>query len=354
MKIASVVGARPQFVKAAALSRALADSFDETLIHTGQHYDPNMSDVFFFELGIRPPAYNLGIGGGSHAEQTGKMLVELEKIFEELRPGLVLVYGDTNSTLAGALAAAKIHIPVAHVEAGLRSFNRAMPEEVNRVLTDHLSEWLFCPTNAAVENLAREGIQKNVYQVGDVMYDALLHNLAQARERSTILETLALQPGGYALATVHRAANTDDPVRMRSILDGFSQLDTRIVFPLHPRTRKLLPHYGLDLPPNVTLLDPVGYLDMLILEENAACILTDSGGMQKEAYLVGVRCVTLREETEWVETVEAGWNKLVGADAEAIRLAYQTWFPKRARQQLYGNGQAAQSICNILEQALQR
>lgn len=354
MKIASVVGARPQFVKAAALSRALADSFDETLIHTGQHYDHNMSDVFFSELGIRPPAYNLGIGNGSHAEQTGKMLVGLEKIFNELRPSLVLVYGDTNSTLAGALAAAKIHIPVAHVEAGLRSFNRTMPEEINRVLTDHLSEWLFCPTNAAVENLAREGIQKNVYQVGDVMYDALLHNLAQARERSTILDALALQSGEYALATVHRAANTDDPVRMRSILDGFSQLDTCIVFPLHPRTRRLLPNYGLDLPPNVTLLDPVGYLDMLMLEENAACILTDSGGMQKEAYLMGVRCITLREETEWVETVEAGWNKLVGADAEAIRLAYQTWFPERARQKLYGNGQAAQTICNILEQALQR
>jgi UDP-N-acetylglucosamine 2-epimerase len=282
------------------------------------------------------------------------MLVELEKIFEELRPGLVLVYGDTNSTLAGALAAAKIHIPVAHVEAGLRSFNRAMPEEVNRVLTDHVSEWLFCPTDTAVENLAREGIQKNVHQVGDVMYDALLHHLAQARERSTILETLALQPGRYALATVHRAANTDDPMRMRSILDGFAQLDTRIILPLHPRTRKLLTHYGLNLPPNVTLLDPVGYLDMLMLEENAACILTDSGGMQKEAYLVGVRCITLREETEWVETVEAGWNNLVGADAEAIRLAYQAWFPVRERQQLYGNGQAAQSICNILEQALQR
>lgn len=352
MKIASVVGARPQLVKASALSRTLAGVFDETLIHTGQHYDPNMSDVFFSELGIHPPAYNLGIGGGSHAEQTGQMLIRLEKTFQEIQPQLVLVYGDTNSTLAGALAATKIHIPVAHVEAGLRSFNRNMPEETNRVLTDHISRWLFCPTDTAVENLKLEGILENTHQVGDVMYDALLYHLAQARERSTILKKLDLHPHDYALATVHRAANTDDPARLRSIFDGFAYLDTCIIFPLHPRTRKLLQHYGLTLPKNVVLLEPVGYLDMLILEENASCILTDSGGMQKEAYLMGVRCITLRDETEWVETVEAGWNKLVSADTEAIRLAFQTWFPSKERQPFYGYGKAARAITKILEHDL--
>ncbi len=345
--IASIVGARPQFVKAAPVSRALASAFDEKLIHTGQHYDYGMSEVFFEQLGIAPH-YNLGVGSGSHAEQTGGMMIALERLFSEIKPDLALVYGDTNSTLAGALVAAKAGIPLAHVEAGLRSYNRAMPEEINRVVADHLSNILFCPTEAAVQNLAKEGIRENVYNVGDVMYDALLHNLEQARKRSTVLSDLDLQAGQYALVTVHRAANTDEPANMTAILTALGRLPTRIVFPLHPRTRKLLARYGLSAPPNVSLLEPVGYFDMLILEENANCILTDSGGMQKEAYLLGVRCITLRDETEWVETVEAGWNYLAGARVEQIQVAYETWFPGGARPALYGDGHAGQKICVIL------
>ncbi len=348
-KIASIVGARPQFVKAAPVSRALLPTFEEILIHTGQHYDYGMSEVFFAELGIREPDYNLGAGGGTHAEQTGKMMVELEKVFASLRPDLVLVYGDTNSTLAGALTASKMHIPIAHVEAGLRSNNRTMPEEINRVVTDQLSSVLLCPTVAAVQSLEKEGITEGVHNVGDVMYDALLHNLTLARERSTILSQLDLKTGGYALATVHRAANTDEAANMRSILTAFGQLSTRIIFPLHPRTRKLLAQYNLSAPSNVSLIDPVGYFDMLILEENANCILTNSGGMQKEAYLLGVRCITLRDETEWVETVEAGWNRLVGAHSKAIRSAYEDWHPQGERPALYGDGRAAQKICDVLK-----
>jgi UDP-N-acetylglucosamine 2-epimerase len=348
-KIASIVGARPQFIKAAPVSRVLSSPFEEKLIHTGQHYDYGMSEVFFAELGIREPDYNLGVGSGSHAEQTGKMMVELERVFEALHPDLVLVYGDTNSTLAGALTASKMHIPIAHVEAGLRSYNRTMPEEVNRVVTDQLSSVLFCPTVTAVQSLEKEGIVEGVHNVGDVMYDALLHNLALARKQSTILSQLDLKPGAYALATVHRAANTDDPAKMRSILTAFGKLPTRIVFPLHPRTRKLLDQFGLSVPQNVSLIDPVSYFDMLILQGNADCILTDSGGMQKEAYLLGVRCITLRDETEWVETVKAGWNRLVGARSKAIRSTYKTWHPQGERPALYGDGNAAQKICDILK-----
>lgn len=346
--IASVVGARPQFIKAAPVSRAFSSAFDEKLIHTGQHYDYGMSEIFFTELGIRAPDYNLGVGSGSHAEQTGKMMVELEKVLRSIDPDLVLVYGDTNSTLAGALTAAKMQIPVAHVEAGLRSHNRAMPEEINRIVTDHLSNILLCPTDAAVQSLAQEGIVNGVHNVGDVMYDALLHNISLAREKSPILTKLDLKSGGYTLATVHRAANTDVPTNMDAILMAFGQLSTRIVFPLHPRTRKLLSQFGLSVPPNVSLIEPIGYLDMLILEENADCIMTDSGGIQKEAYLLGVRCITLRDETEWVETVETGWNRLVGVDTEAICAAYETWFPGKERPELYGNGQAAQKIADII------
>ena len=316
--IASIVGARPQFIKAAPVSRALASGFKEILIHTGQHYDHGMSDIFFEEMEMRLPNFNLGIGGGTHGEQTGRMLIELEKTLALVKPDCVLVYGDTNSTLAGALAAAKAGIPLAHVEAGLRSYDRTMPEETNRVLTDHMSNLLFCPTDAAVENLKKEGISIGVHRVGDVMYDALLHNLELARKRSGILKELGLQRGGYALATVHRAANADDPARMRSILNGLGNLSVRVIFPMHPRTRKMIQDQNFLVASNVAVMEPVGYFDMLILEENANCILTDSGGIQKEAYLLGVRCITLREETEWVETVHAGWNRLAGADAQAI------------------------------------
>jgi UDP-N-acetylglucosamine 2-epimerase len=318
------------------------------LIHTGQHYDYGMSDVFFEEMEMHPPDFNLEVGGGSHGEQTGRMLIEIEKVLSSINPDCVLVYGDTNSTLAGALAAAQAQVPLAHVEAGLRSYNRAMPEEINRVLTDHISTLLFCPTDAAVANLAKEGITKGVHRVGDVMYDTLLHNLALARKRSDILKTLGLEKGRYALATVHRAANTDDLARMGAILDAFSFLSSRVVFPVHPRTRKMIKEWDLSAAENVMMIEPVGHFDALILQENANCILTDSGGMQKEAYLLGVRCITLREETEWVETVNVGWNKLVGVDENAIRNAFESWQPSGERPDLYGNGQAAGEICQIL------
>jgi UDP-GlcNAc3NAcA epimerase len=346
--IASIVGARPQFIKAAPVSRALARSFNEVLIHTGQHYDYGMSDVFFEEMEMKKPDFHLGIGGGTHGEQTGKMLIEIERVFDAIKPDFVLVYGDTNSTLAGALAAAKAGIPLAHVEAGLRSYNRAMPEEINRVLTDHVSTLLFCPTDAAVDNLSKEGITSGVHLVGDVMYDAILHNLEVARRKSNALEKLGLQKDGYALATIHRAANTDDKERMRSILDGLGRLPDAVVFPVHPRTRKMMQEWGLSAGSNIRLLEPVGYFDMLVLQENSTCILTDSGGVQKEAYLLGVRCITLREETEWVETVAAGWNQLVGADTQKIETAYETWHPQGGRAPLYGDGHSAEQICDIL------
>ena len=350
--IASIVGARPQFIKAAPVSRALSSRFQEVLIHTGQHYDYGMSEIFFEQMQMRPPDFNLGVGGGSHGEQTGRMLIELEKVLAEVKPDCVLVYGDTNSTLAGALAAAKARIPLAHVEAGLRSYNRAMPEEVNRVLTDHVSDFLFCPTDAAIENLTKEGIVKGVHQVGDVMYDALLHNLTLARGHSQILSRLDLKRGNYGLATIHRAANTDDPQRMRSILDAFSSLAIKIVFPVHPRTQKMIREWGLTAAPNVLFLEPQGYFDILILEENADCILTDSGGMQKEAYWLGVRCITLRDETEWIETVSSGWNQLVGVEQNAICEAVESWHPTRERLLLYGDGHTSELISELLSSNL--
>lgn len=350
--IISIVGARPQFIKAAPVSRALASSFREVMVHTGQHYDYGMSDVFYEEMEIKKPGYNLGLGDGTHGEQTGRMLIELEKILDSVKPDCVLVYGDTNSTLAGALAAAKTGIPLAHVEAGLRSYNRAMPEEINRVVTDHVSDLLFCPTGAAVANLAKEGIVKGVHRVGDVMYDALFYNLKLAHRKSQILKRLNLKKSEYALATVHRAANTDDKDRISSILDAFGGLSSQVVFPMHPRTRKMMQAFGLSVKSNVLLVEPVGHFDMLVLQENANAILTDSGGVQKEAYLLGVRCITLREETEWVETVSAGWNKLVGTNTKMILDAYETWQPQKERTSLYGDGHSAVQICKIISSTL--
>lgn len=350
--IVTIVGARPQFVKAAPVSRALSSVFKEILIHTGQHYDYGMSEVFFSEMEMRPPDFNLGIGGGSHGEQTGRMLIELEKVFNAVKPDCVMVYGDTNSTLAGALTAAKMQIPLAHVEAGLRSYNRLMPEEINRVLTDHASDLLFCPTQTAVQNLSSEGIRRGIHQVGDVMYDALLHNLALARQKNAILRDLKLGKGQYALATVHRAANTDDRQRMSAILDALGRLSLPVVFPVHPRARKMMGEWGIPAGGNIILIEPVGHFDMLTLQENANCILTDSGGVQKEAYLVGVRCITLREETEWVETVSAGWNSLAGVNKEKIVALFETWFPKQERKLLYGDGHSSEKITRILAEFL--
>jgi len=356
MKVLSVVGARPQFIKAAPVSGALRKEHDEVLVHTGQHYDYLMSAVFFDELAIPEPDHNLGVGSASHGRQTGEMLIRIEEVLLKERPDWMLVYGDTNSTLAGALAAAKLHIPVAHVEGGLRSFNREMPEDVNRVLTDHVSDLLFCPTETAVRNLAREGITEGVHNVGDVMYDAVLHNIGIAEQRSRILERLGIGPKAYLLATVHRPQNTDRADNLRSILSAFNALDEVIVFPAHPRTSEAIGRLSYPLRSHVKLIEPVSYLDMLVLEKNARLILTDSRGVQpvldgrpgKEAYFFGVPCVTLREETEWVETVEAGWNVLVGADEEGIVEAVRGFQPVGKRAAIFGNGRASETIAKLL------
>lgn len=353
MKILTVVGARPQFIKAAPVSKVLrAAGHHEFLVHTGQHYDYAMSQVFFDELGIPQPDVNLGIGSGSHGRQTGEMLMRLEAVIQEQQPDWVLVYGDTNSTLAGALAAVKLHVPVAHVEAGLRSFNRAMPEEHNRVLTDHCADLLFCPTQTAVDNLAREGITQGVHLVGDTMYDAVLQFGELARQRSRILETLGLTPKRYLLATVHRPYNTDNPENLRSILSAFIECGETVIFPVHPRTQARLAEAGvlemLQNAPQVRLIEPVGYLDMLMLEQNARMILTDSGGMQKEAYFFAVPCVTLRPETEWVETVEAGWNVVVGADSRRIVAAVSGAWSTMRPTPIFGLGDASCHIVDIL------
>lgn len=322
MKIVSIVGARPQFIKAAALSRVLRAEHDEILVHTGQHYDYEMSKVFFEGLGIPAPDYDLEIGSASHAEQTAGMLAALEPILLDEKPDLVLVYGDTNSTLAGALAAPKLHIPLAHVEAGLRSFNRCMPEEINRVITDRASTLLFCPTPAAVANLRQEGVQHGVHLVGDVMLDVAMDSARLAEKTSTVLQRLGLRRQGFLLATVHRAGNTDDAGNLREIVTAFAGLDEPVVWPMHPRTRKRLEATGLGellaRAQNVILTEPLDHLDFVMLEKNARKILTDSGGIQKEACFHQVPCITLREETEWVETVKAGWNVLVGANREKI------------------------------------
>lgn len=394
MKLVSIVGARPQFVKLGPISRAIGsynsrhtgDSrIEHTVIHTGQHYDLQLSDVFFREIDLPTPQVNLGVGSGPHGQQTGRMIEQLEQVFVQRSPDVVLVYGDTNSTLAAAIAAAKLHIPVAHVEAGLRSFNKEMPEEINRVLTDHVSNVLFCPTEAAVRNLEREGfcnIVNNgrlipdscddlplttdylpaVINIGDVMYDSVLQNAKLAEQRSEILTQLHLKPGNYALATVHRASNTDNPERLRSIFQALNEIARSVmpvIIPLHPRTCKKLnalsnptnPTNSMN-PTNLIIIEPVSYLDMLALERNARMILTDSGGVQKEAYFSQVPCVTLREETEWVELVESGWNHLAGADPAQIQDAvrHAVAFDRAANQAtlLYGDGHASERIVQLL------
>lgn len=327
-KIVTIVGARPQFIKAAAVSREILKHpgrIQEVMVHTGQHYDPNMSQVFFEELEIPAPHYNLEISGGTHGAMTGRMLEGIERILLEEKPDWVLIYGDTNSTLAGALAAAKLHIPVAHVEAGLRSFNMKMPEEINRILSDRVSTLLLCPTEVAVENLAREGITQGVHNVGDVMYDVALHYRERARNNSRILERLGISEKGFALATCHRAENTDDRGRLDSIFTALARIarDMPVVLPLHPRTRKLLRQFGLERKlESLIVVEPLPFLDMVALEQGAKVILTDSGGVQKEAFFYQVPCITMRDETEWMETVETGWNRIVGASLELILEAY--------------------------------
>lgn len=357
IRILTVLGARPQFIKASVVSSAIraAGKAHETVVHTGQHFDSNMSDVFFQELGMPAPAHRLDIHGGGHGEMTGRMMLALEPLMRSERPDIVLVYGDTNSTLAGALTAVKLHIPVAHVEAGLRSFNMRMPEEVNRILTDRVSRWLFTPTDAATTHLLREGTSReSILQVGDVMLDVALHHGARVSEQGGALQRLGLPSGGYILATIHRAENTDDPERMRVIVAAIKQAAERhtVVWPVHPRTRAVLAKAGAldDLSRRIQIIDPLGYLDMVQLEKYAALIVTDSGGVQKEAYFHRVPCVTLREETEWTELVDAGWNRLAPpvSEVSVVQALHAALAGKPADGALYGDGRAAVRIADAL------
>lgn len=357
MKIMTVIGARPQFIKAAVVSRVIAETagIEEITVHTGQHYDANMSDVFFSEMGMAPPQLNLAIGSGSHGDQTGRMMIALEEAVQKLTPDLVLVYGDTNSTLAAALVAAKLHVPVAHVEAGLRSFDKKMPEELNRILTDHVSELLFTPTETAMGNLQNEGIAgKKVVNSGDVMYDAALYYAERAKSESDILMHLALESGSYILATVHRAENTDDEGRLRAIFDGLAIVarDTPVVLPLHPRTKSQLARYGIDIfeGAGLVMIEPVGYLDMVQLEKNAAVIVTDSGGVQKEAFFYGVQSVVLRASTEWVELLDLGWVELcMPTTAEEVVAAVGRASRRKGQEAApFGDGVSGQSIVRSL------
>ncbi|WP_132060418.1 non-hydrolyzing UDP-N-acetylglucosamine 2-epimerase [Halorussus amylolyticus] len=351
MKILTVVGARPQFIKAAAVSREIRRRHDEVLVHTGQHYDEEMSDVFFDELGIPEPDDNLGVGSDSHGAQTAEMLAGLENRIAAETPDAVLVYGDTNSTLAAAIATSKMDPALAHVEAGLRSYNREMPEEINRVLTDHAADLLFAPSRRAVENLRAEGVTEGVHEAGDVMYDAVLWARDRAKDHSTILAELGVESGEYVLATVHRAANTDDPKRLAAILDALADDSREVVLPAHPRTVNRMREYGMydDATEKLTLIDPVGYLDFVRLQDEADVVATDSGGVQKEAFFLDTPCVTMREETEWRETVEAGWNTLVGADDDAIRRALTTAERPADKPEPYGDGTAAATITDLLD-----
>jgi UDP-GlcNAc3NAcA epimerase len=357
-KVVTIVGARPQFVKCAVVSPHLRKFAAEVLVHTGQHYDSNLSGIFFHELRIPMPHYNLGVGSGLAGCQTGKMLHLSEEVLLKEKPDCVLLYGDTNSTLAGALAASKLGIPIVHIEAGLRSFNRRMPEEINRIITDHVSSILFCPTETAVKNLGREGITRGVYLVGDVMYDALLAHAEFAARSSSVLQRLNLHPKRYLLVTVHRTENTTQIKNLECIVDALIELvrsGETVVFPAHPRTRERLERIGTDEElSNLRIVDPVSYLDMLVLEKNAKIILTDSGGVQKEAYWFSIPCVTIRKETEWVETVESGWNVLARANRRSITSAVKTYEVKtKACPQHAEDGHAAERLVKILEEKVE-
>lgn len=351
MKIISVVGARPQFIKATMVSREVRKNHHEILLHTGQHYDDNMSQLFFDELSLPQPDYNLGIGSDTHSRQTGKMLVAIEEILLQERPDWVIVYGDTNSTLAGALASAKLDIPVAHVEAGLRAYNKAIPEEINRVVVDYVSSLLFAPTQTAVKNLRRESITEGVFNTGDVMYDAILKYKKVAEERSEIIKILNLKPKDFLVVTIHRAGTTDNPTRLNSVMKALSQINEQIIFPVHPRSRKAL---EVLQPPalkqgHTKLISPVGYLDMLTLVRSARLLITDSGGLQKEAYFLKTPCVTCLEEDEWPETIAAGANRLVGTNIEKIIEAVKKPYPPIKNADEFGDGQAAEKMVNLLE-----
>ena len=348
MKILSVVGARPEFIQAMPLSIALRSDHEEVLVHTGQHYDYRMSQLFFDELDIPVPDYNLGAGSASQARQTAEIMVGLEDVLLKEKPELVIIRGDTNSSLAASLVAAKLNIPLAHIEAGERSFDRTMPEEVNRLVADRLASWHFCVSQAAHHNLAAEGITESVYLVGDVMLDALLYAQPVARVKSNILKELEVVPRRFSLVTIHRVANTDDPERLRRITAALNRVGETVILPLHPRTRKVFTSGSLHLEDHIRIIEPVGYFDMLTLEENARLIATDSGGVQREAYYMRVPCLTLRDETEWVATLKSGWNRLVGADQKLILDAWFDFSPPADHPPIYGTGTAARRIVDIL------
>lgn len=356
-KLITVVGARPQFIKAAAISREIISNFggrvNEVIVHTGQHFDNNMSAIFFDELNIPKPKYNLEISGGTHGLMTGRMLASIEEVFLSEKPDVVLVYGDTNSTLAGALAASKLHIPIAHVEAGLRSFNKKMPEEVNRVLTDHVSNYLFCPTETAVRNLHNEGIAKGVHEVGDVMFDVAMYYKEKAKSQNKILKDIDLIDESFVLATCHRAENTDDPNKLKEILSALAEISvsTKVILPLHPRTKKFIDEYNMSsYLKDITVTTPLSFLDMIALEQQAKLIITDSGGVQKEAFFYGVPCITMRDETEWTETVRLGMNTLTGANKSNILSHWKRYSaaPPKTSERPYGDAKSARKILDLL------
>lgn len=349
MKIISVVGARPQFIKLAPLSKAVRRDHQEVIVHTGQHFDREMSDSFFMDLEINKPKYNLGVQCGSHGEQTGRMLMELEKGLLSEKPDLVIVFGDTDSTLAGALAAAKLHLPVVHIEAGLRSFNKKMPEEINRIVSDHIANFLFAPTKTAMQNLAREGLGEKAILTGDIMADSLIDNIERADKLSNILETKDLIAENYYLMTLHRPYNVDDPNKLAKIVTKLSEIENQIIFPVHPRTRKVMTGNQFSIPENILLSDPVGYLDFIKLECSSMKIITDSGGIQKEAYILKKPCITIRPETEWVETVEDGWNILVDCDSDDFINTIESFNPSGKQNDIFGSNVAQKMYKKIEE-----
>ena len=352
MKIISVVGARPQFIKLAILSKELRENHNEIIIHTGQHYDDNMSRYFFEEMQIAKPDYNLNIGSGSHGKQTAEMLIGLEDIFLHQKPDVVITFGDTNTTLATGLAATKLNIPVAHVEAGLRSHNREMPEEINRILTDHISDYLFAPTLTAMENIKSENLYGKPFLVGDVMYDSLLYYGKIAEQKSRILKNLKLKQKEYILLTLHRPYNVDNIQKLQNIFSALKQTKRFIVLPVHPRSRKMIESTNIIIPENISIIEPLGYLDFIFLQKHSEKIITDSGGIQKEAYLNGIPCITIRPETEWIETVKAGWNVLVGDKKDQLIENCLHFKPSHNRPRYFGDGDSSKKIISILESHL--